>query len=199
MLKTYYVFQNWDSCSQTLWALGALRRWKADDQLTWIEEEPAQAAVHLAVVLTGVGSQGEQAGVGALLRQLVPPLHVCSRRPGIAEGCRAVVEPVTAARVGQVRLLATEHTRVVGQHTCCTVTKVYLSTLVCQMTSQNYYSKEQSECGWWWQTMTMATGRPYPQPSKLKCCFTSTDTVGLLGTGAQDVHLDFHTAPELWT
>ena len=29
-----------------------------------------------------------------------------------------------------------------------------------------------------------------------KCCFTSrhTETVGLLGTGAQDVHLDFHTA-----
>ena len=32
----------------------------------------------------------------------------------------------------------------------------------------------------------------------LKCCLTSTETVGLLGTGAQDVHLDFHTAPELW-
>ena len=31
----------------------------------------------------------------------------------------------------------------------------------------------------------------------LKCCFTSTDTVGLLGTGAQDVHLDFHTETEL--
>ena len=31
----------------------------------------------------------------------------------------------------------------------------------------------------------------------LKCCFTSTETVGLLGTGAQDIHLDFHTAPEL--
>ena len=31
----------------------------------------------------------------------------------------------------------------------------------------------------------------------LKCCFTSTETVGLLGTGPQDVHLDFHTAPEL--
>ena len=31
----------------------------------------------------------------------------------------------------------------------------------------------------------------------LKCCFTSTETVGLLGTGAQDGHLDFHTAPEL--
>ena len=33
----------------------------------------------------------------------------------------------------------------------------------------------------------------------LKCFFTSTETVGLLGTGAQDVHLHFHTAPELWT
>ena len=31
-------------------------------------------------------------------------------------------------------------------------------------------------------------------PHWLKCCFTSTETVGLLGTGAQDVHLDFHTA-----
>ena len=30
----------------------------------------------------------------------------------------------------------------------------------------------------------------------LKCCFTTTGTVGLLRT-AQDVHLDFHTAPEL--
>ena len=32
----------------------------------------------------------------------------------------------------------------------------------------------------------------------LKCCFTSTETIGLLGTGAQDGHLNFHTAPELW-
>ena len=31
----------------------------------------------------------------------------------------------------------------------------------------------------------------------LKCCFTSTETVGLIGTGAQDGHLDFHTASEL--
>ena len=31
----------------------------------------------------------------------------------------------------------------------------------------------------------------------VECCFTSTETVGLLGTGAQDVHLDFHTTPEL--
>ena len=29
------------------------------------------------------------------------------------------------------------------------------------------------------------------------CCFTSTKTVGLLGTGAQDIHLDFRTTPEL--
>ena len=34
--------------------------------------------------------------------------------------------------------------------------------------------------------------------AQLKCCFTSTETVGLLGMGAQDSHLDFHTAPELW-
>ena len=32
----------------------------------------------------------------------------------------------------------------------------------------------------------------------VECCFTPTDTVGLLGTGAQDGHLDFHTPPELW-
>ena len=32
----------------------------------------------------------------------------------------------------------------------------------------------------------------------VECCFTSTETVGLLGTGSQDGHLDFHTAPELW-
>ena len=30
----------------------------------------------------------------------------------------------------------------------------------------------------------------------VECCFTSTETVGLLGTGAQDGHLDFHTTPE---
>ena len=31
----------------------------------------------------------------------------------------------------------------------------------------------------------------------VECCFLSTETVGLLGTGAQDGHLDFHTASEL--
>ena len=31
----------------------------------------------------------------------------------------------------------------------------------------------------------------------VECRVTSTETVGLLGTGAQDGHLDFHTAPEL--
>ena len=37
-----------------------------------------------------------------------------------------------------------------------------------------------------------------PRGWLVECCFTSTETVGLLGTRAQDVHLDFHTAPELW-
>ena len=32
----------------------------------------------------------------------------------------------------------------------------------------------------------------------VECGFMSTETVDLLGTGAQDGHLDFHTAPELW-
>ena len=31
----------------------------------------------------------------------------------------------------------------------------------------------------------------------LKCCFTSSETLDLLGTGAQDGHLCFHTAPVL--
>ena len=31
----------------------------------------------------------------------------------------------------------------------------------------------------------------------VECCFTSTETVGLLGWRGQDGHLDIHTAPEL--
>ena len=31
----------------------------------------------------------------------------------------------------------------------------------------------------------------------IECCFTSTETVGLLGTGAREGHLDFHTDPEI--
>ena len=31
----------------------------------------------------------------------------------------------------------------------------------------------------------------------LKCCFTSTETVSVLESGAQDIHRHFHTAPEL--
>ena len=53
-----------------------------------------------------------------------------------------------------------------------------------------------------WQTCT-DDERYWLQPSEairggwlVECYFTSTETVGLLGTGAQDVHLDFHTAPE---
>ena len=57
--------------------------------------------------------------------------------------------------------------------------------------------------------VTIYTSRLYPEmlifvvTSVIHCkmmkksCFTSTETVGLLGTGAQDGHLDFHTAPEL--
>ena len=49
----------------------------------------------------------------------------------------------------------------------------------------------------------VSTSRRYTSMNKIPCCcwsvcFTSTETVGLLGTGAQDVHLDFHTVPELW-
>ena len=35
--------------------------------------------------------------------------------------------------------------------------------------------------------------------STVQCCFTSTETIRLIrtGSGAQDGHLDFHTAPEL--
>ena len=40
-------------------------------------------------------------------------------------------------------------------------------------------------------------GQSDPEEGLVECCFTSTETVGLLGTGAQDGHLDFHTAPEL--
>ena len=37
---------------------------------------------------------------------------------------------------------------------------------------------------------------PQTEAELVECCFTSTETVGLLGTGAQDGHLDFHTAPK---
>ena len=38
---------------------------------------------------------------------------------------------------------------------------------------------------------------PGSGPWLVECCFMSTETIGLLGTGAQDGHLNFHTAPEL--
>ena len=47
-------------------------------------------------------------------------------------------------------------------------------------------------------TPTPSVCREYlTQSVSLKCCFTSTETEGLLGTGAHDGHLDFHTVPEL--
>ena len=38
---------------------------------------------------------------------------------------------------------------------------------------------------------------PLKAKLKSKCCFGSRETVGLLGTESQDVHLHFHTASEL--
>ena len=57
----------------------------------------------------------------------------------------------------------------------------------------------------WYRTevlpLTSLTHYRYAKPAHIvelsECCFTSTETVGLLGTGAQDGLLDFHTAPEL--
>ena len=44
---------------------------------------------------------------------------------------------------------------------------------------------------------TMSTKASIHLQGLAECCFASTETVGLLGTGAQDGHLDCHTAPEL--
>ena len=54
-------------------------------------------------------------------------------------------------------------------------------------------------CGRWRRLATSKKLNHWPSATWLKCCFTSTKTVGLLGTGARDVHLHFHTAPELWS
>ena len=54
--------------------------------------------------------------------------------------------------------------------------------------------------GWFFHLAVFAVGcvcKGEPVFYLVECCFTSTETEGLLGTGAQDVHLDFHTAPEL--
>ena len=53
-----------------------------------------------------------------------------------------------------------------------------------------------------WRKVPESDARRLPskQPWRagwLKCCFTSTETVGLLGMGAQPRRVDFHTAPEL--
>ena len=40
-------------------------------------------------------------------------------------------------------------------------------------------------------------GRVFSRQQLVECCFTSTETVGVLGTRAQDGHLDLHTAPDL--
>ena len=51
--------------------------------------------------------------------------------------------------------------------------------------------------------VTRQSPHPWVLPTRkdynyaVECCFASTETVGLLGTEAQDGHLDFHTAAEL--
>ena len=57
-----------------------------------------------------------------------------------------------------------------------------------QSRSDDHSSLGQGEC---------PTQCSSPELMKVKCCLTFTETVGLLGTGAQDGHLDFHTALEL--
>ena len=49
----------------------------------------------------------------------------------------------------------------------------------------------------WRKLLSPKAGGQHKPDTKLKCCFTFTETVGLLGTGAQNVHLHFHTASEL--
>ena len=44
--------------------------------------------------------------------------------------------------------------------------------------------------------MSKALAVPFPFIPLAESCFTSTETVGLLGTGAQDGHPDFYTALE---
>ena len=48
------------------------------------------------------------------------------------------------------------------------------------------------------RTPTLATPDCHARLCCWKCCFTFTETVGLLGVGAQDGHLDFHSTLELW-
>ena len=47
------------------------------------------------------------------------------------------------------------------------------------------------------QKQQQQNGRRGREGWLVECCFTSTETVGLLGTGAQDDHLDVHTALDL--
>ena len=49
-----------------------------------------------------------------------------------------------------------------------------------------------------WKSFRYQGQIDYNWQGKAACCITSIETVGLSGTEAQDGHLDFHTAPELW-
>ena len=49
-----------------------------------------------------------------------------------------------------------------------------------------------------WKKKKKKCRRKKERKKLVACCLTSTETVGFLGTEAQDGHVDFHTAPELW-
>ena len=78
------------------------------------------------------------------------------------------------------------------------------------MNATNWIKLKAPQCQWCaWQKAT--TNKHGPEvfvlwsscihDSSVQCCFTFTETVGTTpdwGRGAQDGHLNFHTAPELW-
>ena len=71
--------------------------------------------------------------------------------------------------------------------------KAFLSTATIWFTSRDWGRRSrEGELG----STALFTSEPYKM-EVMKCCFTSTETVGLLGTGAKDGHLDSHTTPEL--
>ena len=70
-------------------------------------------------------------------------------------------------------------------------------SLICQPTSEDIKQHNNEGRG---EKVEMGSKVSLAQHFYLlgECCFTFTETVGLLGTGAQDAHLDFHTfTPEL--
>ena len=95
-----------------------------------------------------------------------------------------------AAFGGCVRLTVTAYP--VTGHWNVTAYPSYCSSLKFQappLSPTSYTTRHRAQQGLCWQE---------DSGWLVECCFTSTETVGLLGTGTQDGRLCFHTAPELW-